>query len=78
MKPTVLFVLLDISFKTTSVLQDVMSDTSFQESSVKNVKMDVPTATELDHVLSVKQADMPTTDFVTLIVHQDQLLKLLT
>lgn len=77
-KPTVLYVLVDISYKTKNVSPDATLDIIFQELSVKNVKTVVLTAIEPDHALSVKLEDMPTTGYATSTVHQDQLLKLPT
>lgn len=74
-KPTVLYVLVDISYKTKNVSPDATLDITFQELSVKNVKKDVLTVTEPDHALSVKLEDMPTTDYAMSTVHQDLLLK---
>lgn len=77
-KPTVLYVLVDISYKTKNVSPDATLDIIFQELSVKNVKTVVLTAIEPDHALSVKLEDMPTTGYATSTVHQDLLLKLPT
>lgn len=74
-KPTVLYVLGDISCKIKNVSQDATSDIIFQVSSVKNVKMVVLIVTEPDHASFVKLEDMPSTDCVMSTVHQDQLLK---
>lgn len=77
-KPTVLYVPVDISYKTKNVSPDATSDITFQESYVKNVKTVVLTATEPDHASFVKLEDMLSTDYVISTVHQDQLLKLPT
>lgn len=77
-KPTVLYVPVDISYKIKNVSLDATSDITFQESSVKNVKTVVLTATEPDHASFVKLEDMLSTDYVMSTVHQDQLLKLPT
>jgi hypothetical protein len=74
-KPTAPSVLLDSSFKIPSVSPDAMSDTSFQELSVKSVKMVAHIVIELDHVLSVRLEDMPTTDCAMSTAHLDLLLK---
>lgn len=77
-KLTVLYVPVDISYKTKNVSPDATSDITFQESSVKNVKTVVLTATEPGHASFVKLEDMLSTDYVMSTVHQDQLLKLPT
>lgn len=74
-KLTVLCVTVDISYKTKNVSPDVTLDTTFQESSVKNVKMAVLTVIEPDHASYVKLEDMLTMDCVMSTVHQDLLLK---
>lgn len=77
-KLTVLYVPVDISYKIKNVSLDATSDITFQESSVKNVKTVVLTATEPGHASFVKLEDMLSTDYVMSTVHQDQLLKLPT
>jgi len=74
-KPTVLYVLVDISYKTKNVSPDATLDITFQELSVKNAKTVALTATEPDHALFVKLEDMLTTDYAMSTVHQDLLLK---
>ena len=61
---TVLCATLDFSCKTTDVSPDATSDSIFQVSFVKNVKMDAHTAKELELVWFVKPADSHTTDCV--------------
>jgi len=75
-KTTVLFVMLVISFKIKNVLLDATLVIIFQESFVKNVKMDVLTVKEPVLVLSVKLVDLLTMDYVMLIAQQDLLPKL--
>lgn len=74
-KPTAPSVPLDTSFKIPSVSPDAMSDTSFQELSVKSVKMVAHIVIELDHVLFVRLEDMLITDCAMLTAHLDLLLK---
>lgn len=77
-KQIVLFVTQDISYKIQNVLQDVMSDITFQELFVKNVKMVAHIVKELVLVLSVKLEDMHTMDYVMSTVQLDLLPKLPT
>ncbi len=74
-KPTVLFVTQDISYKTQNVSQDVMSDTTSQVLFVKNVKMAALTVKDPVLVSFVKPEDMPTTDCAMSTAQLVQLLK---
>jgi hypothetical protein len=64
LKPTVLFVIQDISYKTLNVLLDATLDIIFQVLYVKNAKMVALIVKELELVLFVKQEDILIMDYV--------------
>ena len=74
-KITAVFAQLDFSSKKPNVLQDAISDSSFQVLFVKNAKMVALIVKELVPALSVKLEDMPTMDCAMLTAHLAPLLK---
>lgn len=77
-KPTVPSVTPDTSSKTKSASPDATSDTTFQASSVKSVKMAALIVKDQEPVSSVKPVDTPTTDCAMSTAQPDQSLKLPT
>jgi hypothetical protein len=71
-KLNVLSVTVDSSSKTQNVLPDATSDSTFQVSSAKDVKMAAHIVKEPELVLCVRLGDLPTTDCAMSTAQLDQ------